>query len=449
MRRKLKRTINAYFSSWWLPLVLFFATQVFLVSLSLLDVMVAMLIHSLRIVWLYGLLLLLVVPAFWHLRKRRWRTGGFLLLSTPISYIITFYMAGFVASFIMFGGSPHDDFAKDLYIPEDIEITTPARLSGDTLINPGNVLQSALLEASQIPGSQDATIEATLPNLVALRQEAPNILWDYFTFSPAWRVHEERETRYATRRWQWQDSGWQSELHNSCLTSGDFYPQTIPGFQICFVLQSSPETSWYTDPSIALLSPDDRVDIATSSDASGAVGKYSSDVVITMPRLAIRLLEQSPTPERVLSKTILAYLEQAIAPLVDAPTQSTVRELLSEEGVRTGEPSIELWQGGQSGIYNATLWANPGEPGRVYLKAFEVTQGTPLSAEYLYDRSHEWLGWSDDPDELFLSNSRFTIYEGDWDDFYAARFEVWFEPDSGGSDRKLLERVFKIEGWQR
>ncbi len=32
---------------------------------------------------------------------------------------------------------------------------------------------------------------------------------------------------------------------------------------------------------------------------------------------------------------------------------------------------------------------------------------------------------------------------------YAARFELWFVPDSGQGERKLLERIFKIEGWQR
>ena len=67
----------------------------------------------------------------------------------------------------------------------------------------------------------------------------------------------------------------------------------------------------------------------------------------------------------------------------------------------------------------------------------------------LKERSNEWVGWSTDPNKIFCANSHFTIYEGDWGKPYAARFEVWFEPDSGGEPRKLLEEVFKIEGWQR
>jgi hypothetical protein len=51
--------------------------------------------------------------------------------------------------------------------------------------------------------------------------------------------------------------------------------------------------------------------------------------------------------------------------------------------------------------------------------------------------------------EGYSAESIFTIYEGDWGKPYAARFEVWFFPDNGGKERKLIEKNFKIEGWQR
>jgi hypothetical protein len=59
------------------------------------------------------------------------------------------------------------------------------------------------------------------------------------------------------------------------------------------------------------------------------------------------------------------------------------------------------------------------------------------------------MTWSADPTEKFGAKSGFTIYEGDWGKPYAARFEVWFKPDSKGPERKLAERIYKIEGWQR
>jgi hypothetical protein len=59
------------------------------------------------------------------------------------------------------------------------------------------------------------------------------------------------------------------------------------------------------------------------------------------------------------------------------------------------------------------------------------------------------MTWSTESSERFGAKAGFMIYEGDWGKPYAARFEVWFKPDSGKTERKLAERVFKIEGWQR
>lgn len=87
--------------------------------------------------------------------------------------------------------------------------------------------------------------------------------------------------------------------------------------------------------------------------------------------------------------------------------------------------------------------------GWIYLKAFEITRNEPLFADRLKTETTEWLGWSDDPEEQFLSETHFTIYEGDWGQYYGARFEVWFKPENGGGERKLLERNFKIDGWMR
>jgi hypothetical protein len=174
-----------------------------------------------------------------------------------------------------------------------------------------------------------------------------------------------------------------------------------------------------------------------------------SHCVITAPPIMIEVFEQSGTKERRLTKAALAHLETELAPLAAKPTWETIRSLLPEGSITRGKPSIELRNSFQPGIYQSTIRVNPGEPGRIYLKAFEVTKGTPLSEKRLKDRSNEWVGWSETPEELFLSNTDFTIYEGDWGKPYAARFEVWFVPDSKNPERKLMEKVYKIEGWQR
>jgi hypothetical protein len=86
---------------------------------------------------------------------------------------------------------------------------------------------------------------------------------------------------------------------------------------------------------------------------------------------------------------------------------------------------------------------------RKLIRLWKFPKRTPLSEDRLKEKSETRMAWSADPTERFGAKAGFTVYEGDWDKPYAARFEVWFKPDSGGPERKLAERIFKIEGWQR
>ncbi|MDB9744159.1 hypothetical protein OAA91_01380 [Fibrobacterales bacterium] len=117
--------------------------------------------------------------------------------------------------------------------------------------------------------------------------------------------------------------------------------------------------------------------------------------------------------------------------------------------IKHGEPIFNLKGSLQPGTYYSEIWINPGEAGMIYLKAFEEEKGTALSSRKLKKRTNEWVGWSNNPKELFFSNTPFSIYEGEIEKPYAARFEIWFRPDSGKADRKLMEKVFEVEGWRR
>ena len=153
----------------------------------------------------------------------------------------------------------------------------------------------------------------------------------------------------------------------------------------------------------------------------------------------MEVFEESSARERRITNAVLASLKDEFLSLTKLPLDTIVR----------GPVSFVLRNAMQSGIYNLTLRINPGEPGLTYLKAFEVTKGTQLSERRLKGASNERVGWSNDVEEKFLYENQFTIYEGDWGKPYAARIEVWFQPDSGKPERKLMERVCKIEGWQR
>ena len=176
---------------------------------------------------------------------------------------------------------------------------------------------------------------------------------------------------------------------------------------------------------------------------------HESHCVIAADGLVVEVFEQSGAMERRLTGAALKHVETELAPLAEQPGWETIRRILPPDSIRKASPSLDLVNSFQPGLYDSRIRANPGEPGMIYLKAFEITKGTRLSADRLKEKSNEWIGWSGDPGEVFFSNTTFTIYEGDWGKPYAARFEVWFVPDSGGAERKLMEKVFKIEGWQR
>jgi amino acid transporter len=110
---------------------------------------------------------------------------------------------------------------------------------------------------------------------------------------------------------------------------------------------------------------------------------------------------------------------------------------------------FQLYEAFQPGIYRFDFWTDRIEKGIIYIKAYEITQNKALSEESVTKRSVVEIYNPTDSIVRFKTSPQFTIYEGDWGKPYAARFEVWFKPDTGGKERKLIEKNYKIEGWQR
>lgn len=104
------------------------------------------------------------------------------------------------------------------------------------------------------------------------------------------------------------------------------------------------------------------------------------------------------------------------------------------------------------GIYKYDFSYGPLPAGEIYLKCFEVTENIPLSDKWGL-KSPEKKGRVEISQtksfSKLVNQQRFTIYEGDWGDYYAARIEVWFKDAETGEEKKLLEKVYRVEGWQR
>ncbi len=109
---------------------------------------------------------------------------------------------------------------------------------------------------------------------------------------------------------------------------------------------------------------------------------------------------------------------------------------------------LQLRNGVQGGVYLYSF-SYPALPdGEVYLRCYEVTEGIELSASRLKEAStaevknHTGFG-------PIVEGKQFSIYEGDWDDYYAARIEVWHKDAKTGVATKLMEKTYRVEGWMR
>jgi len=107
---------------------------------------------------------------------------------------------------------------------------------------------------------------------------------------------------------------------------------------------------------------------------------------------------------------------------------------------------LQIW--GKHGGYYYDFYYPELPSGSIFLRCFEVTDNIALSEDKLPISSSVQIDSSHCFTQL-VNKQHFTIYEGDWDDYYAARIEVWHKNAVTQEERKLLEKVYRIEGYMR
>ena len=110
--------------------------------------------------------------------------------------------------------------------------------------------------------------------------------------------------------------------------------------------------------------------------------------------------------------------------------------------------SLQIWNGIQGGIYKYDFYYGPLPAGEIYLRCYEVTENIRLSADRIRESSMVTIDTTSSFSKV-VDQQKFTIYEGDWGDYYAARIEVWHKNAKTGRETKLMEKVYRVEGWMR
>ena len=108
---------------------------------------------------------------------------------------------------------------------------------------------------------------------------------------------------------------------------------------------------------------------------------------------------------------------------------------------------LQIWNGMQGGIYHYSLYWTCLDDGEIYLRCYEVTENIRLSSDQVKSSTTTQIIGHNEFGQV-VDHKRFTIYEGDWEDYYAVRVEVWHKPIKG-TPHKLMEKVYRMEGWMR
>lgn len=184
------------------------------------------------------------------------------------------------------------------------------------------------------------------------------------------------------------------------------------------------------------------------------VGDHYNIVIICQgTNLSLHVTERTSFATSRVAQAEFDLSQEEFRKLAAVKEWADMRKLLPAPSLRRGVSTLDV-RDDVGGYYLYRAWVNPGERGMIYLRAFEVSQGRELGIGVtarkpgpLERDTHEFCGWSEDPEEKFFVGSRFRLYEHRKSgEPYAARIEVWFRPTNGGPERKLVERVFKIDG---
>lgn len=446
MNKAVRKILALYFNSWWLPALVYIcllgAFTIALIPRWKPLVFVANGLFCAAALAFLGL----IAASGWNLMKKRWWKGLINFILILACCVATVIASGALMFSSMFGPS-EDGFADNLTIPEGIKLAEPetdaSHPPDEDTATASDELQESVREALATVGGGETEFTPAMPSLRRAATDQAETFLDYIEASPDWHVFVEQGNRSASRRWSYGGEP-RDTLHGYI---SEFFGDS--GFQTrCLLCLDRKQWSRYSVQHVMEGTRPVKPQMTRGNNL------HESRVMIECGGVWVEIFEQSSKPERRVTKVTIAALEKEFSEFEKDPkaalekVREKSRELARRLAGTNGQP-FRLLTGMQPGIYGVAYSLNPGEPGFVYLKAFEVTKGTPLSAARLESASKTRMMWSVEPSERFGAKAGFTIYEGDWGKPYAARFEVWFKPDSGKSERKLAERIFKIEGWQR
>ena len=273
------------------------------------------------------------------------------------------------------------------------------------------------------------------------------VLFRYLAGNSRWEIREKGNLKYAVRR----------ELVDG------HYQTTLNGFYSAFegdeVRQSrvilafgSPYGFGRDRGNITRVVPGSKeVHLIVEGEHSGTPGN-SSYVIIDGQGIFLEIYDQAPELERKFTKAafaeVSAELKDVLGHIEEIRRTGVLPVADRYPGPISNKTSLLVKDGMQPGIYLLEAAINPATSGFAYTRAYNAETGERLSEERITERSTRYVGWSRDGKTFFPYNSEITVYEGDWDNTYEARFELWHRSETN-TEIKMAEITRLINGWQR
>lgn len=268
----------------------------------------------------------------------------------------------------------------------------------------------------------------------------------YLSGNPRWEVLYNKGNIYAIRKEMWNGK-YQTTL-NGYYSSDDStgYSQTrvIISFRKPFGFGRDKSKITFTD------SNDKDVVLTVKGDNMGSPG-FTSRLIINGKNVNIEIFDQVKDIKRTFTQKTINELNVELLDVLKYEKE------INENGVmpvadyypyKVDSTYFNILDGSQPGKYIVQAGLKVDTEGVVYTKVFDTKTNERISAGRITPKTIREIGWSKNGQTIFPYESELTVYVGDWDHQYEARFELWFR-GKNGVEKKLVEKSRLINGWQR
>lgn len=298
----------------------------------------------------------------------------------------------------------------------------------------------------QLTQPKDATVSILNLCIDQFDTARTKTLQRYLSGNPRWEVLQNNGKIYAIRK-EMQGGKYQTSLNGFYSfedSLGIHQTRVIISFEQYYGFGRDERGITFTD------SKNKDLTLTVEGEHSGSPG-YSSYLIIEGNYVNIEIFDQTKDVKRKFTQKTIHELNDELSNVLKYEKEinaNGVMPITEYYPIEIDTTFYNILDGMQPGIYIVQAGLKLDKEGIVYTKAFDNKTNERLSEDRMTPRTTRKIGWSKNGQTIFQYESGLTVYEGDWDHEYEARFEIWFK-EKNGNEKKLVEKTRMINGWRR